>query len=118
MRAIVLTVNTISLIHSIPIATVDIFRIGELFGWTYPMIFRINREEYLFKTSSDAPAIVRSKSEITDGIYSGVGLLEDFSDRKICIQSKRDYNACIERYRFDGSLERARPLYVKPPNIT
>lgn len=59
MRIITLTLNTLSFVHHTPLYSIDSFRLGELSGWTFPMLIRANRGEYLKKESpSSTPELI------------------------------------------------------------
>ena len=66
MRTVVLTANTLSFVRGIPLDAVDIFTLGELFGWEYPMVFKVNREEYLVRESCDTPTAIRSRRDMPE----------------------------------------------------
>jgi tRNA A37 threonylcarbamoyladenosine modification protein TsaB len=118
MRIVTLMVNTIAFVHKIPLYALDFFKLAMLGGLDYPMLIKANKGEYLLKKSkNDLPSIV-SIDTISEGRYSGLGDTNDFTNKKILIQSEINYNLVIQMLSFDKSQERIEPLYIKKPNIT
>lgn len=69
MRIITLTVNTLSLVHHTPLYSIDYFTLGELSGWSYPMLLRANRGEYLLQRNKDTIPELIAIPDIPPGCY-------------------------------------------------
>jgi tRNA threonylcarbamoyladenosine biosynthesis protein TsaB len=44
-RTVVLTVNALAYAHGLPVMPMDLFELGDLFGWPYPRIVSVNGRE-------------------------------------------------------------------------
>lgn len=69
MRIITLTINTLSFVHGTKLYAIDYFALGELFGWTCPMLIRANRGEYLiWNDNATSPELI-AISDLADRVY-------------------------------------------------
>ncbi|NDK19813.1 hypothetical protein GW819_03155 [Candidatus Gracilibacteria bacterium] len=118
MRIITLTINTLSFVHYIPLYSVDYFMLGELSGWTYPLLLRANRGEYLLKKAGNTIPELIAISDIEPGTYFGIGDVNDFTNGTISIQSTLRYPVFCKNFPIENPTERIEPIYIKKPNIT
>ncbi len=69
MRIITLTINTLSFVHHIPLYSIDYFQMGILSGWTFPILLRANRGEYLIQKDIENFPVLIAISDILPGNY-------------------------------------------------
>lgn len=118
MRIVTLTANSIAFAQNTPLYAIDIFSLGKLWGWEYPMILKANREEYLIKESETIESKLSGKDSIPPGICYGIWEENDFENGKISIKWSIDYESFLRDFHFGEKTMRVDPLYIKKPNIT
>jgi tRNA A37 threonylcarbamoyladenosine modification protein TsaB len=69
MRIITLTINTLSFVHPVPLYDMEYFTLGVLSGWSFPILIRANRGEYLIQKIKNTPPELISISDIPRGNY-------------------------------------------------
>lgn len=118
MRIITLTINTLSFVHHIPLYSINYFQMGILSGWTFPILLRANRGEYLIQKNRESSPSLIAISNILPGNYFWMGDVNDFTNAIISIQSDLKYDVCCKNFLLENSVEKIEPLYIKKPNIT
>lgn len=118
MRIITLTLNTLSLVHKVPLYSIDSFALGELSGWRHPILIRANRGEYLLQEYIDSSPKLVAIPDLPSGSYFGFGEENDFANQDISIESTLDYESICRNITLANPVERMEPLYIKKPNIT
>jgi len=117
-RIISLAINTISFIYKIPIDSFDYFFLLEKAWYSYPMIIKANRWEYLLKISWDSKPELTIISNLKKGKYSWIWNVLDFENYDIYVEYISDYGVFINNYSFNWKFERMEPYYIKKPNIS
>jgi tRNA A37 threonylcarbamoyladenosine modification protein TsaB len=69
MRIITLTINTLSFVHGTKLYSIDYFTLGKYFGWTYPIVIRANRGEYLIQKDSNILPELVAITDMKSGSY-------------------------------------------------
>ncbi len=117
-RIISLIANTIWFVNNVRLEWIDYFTLLDESSFSYPMIIKANRSEYLLKENKDSKPFLISKEKLSPGIYSGIWDDKDFEDKNISIKRISDYNAFISNHSFGFTFDRIEPYYIKKPNIT
>ena len=113
MRIVTLTLNTLTLTKKIPLKWCHFFDIID----SENPILKANGTEYIVRVWHGEHRLIL-KENLANGIYTGYGDQNDFTEGKVFIQYREDI-AHIEKIFVDiPPVDTLNPIYLKDPHIT
>lgn len=113
MRIVTLTLNTLHLSKNLKIKWCHFFDIID----NNTPIIEINTTEYLIRDALWSPTLI-PQDKIPPWSYSGYLSKNDFTDDKVFIEYKEDYQKISTYFRKIKEQQWLSPIYYKNPHIT